>query len=258
MVGFVSVAANVRAGPAADVADAPHRARARLVAVVLRQRGRALLAPAPSPATGRARGDLGARSAAPSGPRALLALWCAWMSGSCAACPAGGGHGLGWTVVALVGGVAVYGAVPPRWDRPSCAGSSACCAAAAAPCHPRRGDDRLPHAPGVRRGRLGDGPGRTNRPTPGPSFFGPPAPDVTAWPRDPALRGAEGRWEPCPHRPGSSRPPVSGSAGPLIADYLSSLQVERGAARNTLLAYRRDLAGFERFLARAGAVPRVR
>ena len=44
-------------------------------------------------------------------------------------------------------------------------------------------------------------------------------------------------------------PPSPGSAGPLIADYLSSLQVERGAARNTLLAYRRDLAGFERFLA---------
>jgi integrase/recombinase XerD len=44
----------------------------------------------------------------------------------------------------------------------------------------------------------------------------------------------------------TSRP--AGSPGALIADYLSSLQVERGAARNTLLAYRRDLAGFERFL----------
>jgi len=43
-------------------------------------------------------------------------------------------------------------------------------------------------------------------------------------------------------------PPPPASAAPLIADYLSSLQVERGAARNTLLAYRRDLAGFERFL----------
>jgi integrase/recombinase XerD len=36
---------------------------------------------------------------------------------------------------------------------------------------------------------------------------------------------------------------------PLIDEYLGSLQVERGAAPNTLLAYRRDLAGFERFLA---------
>ncbi len=41
-------------------------------------------------------------------------------------------------------------------------------------------------------------------------------------------------------------------AAPLIADYLSSLQVERGAARNTLMAYRRDLAGFEAFLAEEG------
>jgi integrase/recombinase XerD len=41
-------------------------------------------------------------------------------------------------------------------------------------------------------------------------------------------------------------------AGPLIADYLSSLQVERGASQNTLLAYRRDLAGFERFLTQDG------
>jgi integrase/recombinase XerD len=44
--------------------------------------------------------------------------------------------------------------------------------------------------------------------------------------------------------------PTSRSAASPIADYLSSLQVERGAARNTLLAYRRDLAGFERFLTR--------
>ena len=49
---------------------------------------------------------------------------------------------------------------------------------------------------------------------------------------------------------GSSRP--RSPAAPLIADYLSSLQVERGAARNTLLAYRRDLAGFEAFLAAEG------
>jgi integrase/recombinase XerD len=42
------------------------------------------------------------------------------------------------------------------------------------------------------------------------------------------------------------------AAAPLIADYLSSLQVERGAARNTVMAYRRDLAGFDAFLTAEG------
>jgi integrase/recombinase XerD len=37
---------------------------------------------------------------------------------------------------------------------------------------------------------------------------------------------------------------------PLIDEYLGSLQVERGAALNTLQAYRRDLVGFEQFLLR--------
>ena len=50
--------------------------------------------------------------------------------------------------------------------------------------------------------------------------------------------------------PSSSR--ARSAAAPLIADYLSSLQVERGAARNTLMAYRRDLAGFDAFLAAGG------
>jgi integrase/recombinase XerD len=36
----------------------------------------------------------------------------------------------------------------------------------------------------------------------------------------------------------------------LIDEFLGSLQVERGASLNTLQAYRRDLAGFERFLTR--------
>ncbi|MGH7413173.1 MAG: site-specific integrase, partial [Candidatus Rokuibacteriota bacterium] len=36
----------------------------------------------------------------------------------------------------------------------------------------------------------------------------------------------------------------------LIDDFLGGLQVERGAALNTLVAYRRDLNGFESFLAR--------
>jgi integrase/recombinase XerD len=38
-------------------------------------------------------------------------------------------------------------------------------------------------------------------------------------------------------------------AAALIDDFLGGLQVERGAAANTLAAYRRDLRGFERFLA---------
>jgi putative peptidoglycan lipid II flippase len=41
---------------------------------------------------------------------ALLALWCAWMSGLVPGVPGPARHGLGWTVVALIGGVAVYGA----------------------------------------------------------------------------------------------------------------------------------------------------
>ncbi|HET9854114.1 MAG TPA: site-specific integrase, partial [Methylomirabilota bacterium] len=48
----------------------------------------------------------------------------------------------------------------------------------------------------------------------------------------------------------------SGTAGvvseavALIDEYLGSLQIERGAALNTLAAYRRDLKGFESFLVR--------
>jgi len=41
---------------------------------------------------------------------ALLALWCAWTSGLVPGVPGPARHGLGWTVVALIGGVAVYGA----------------------------------------------------------------------------------------------------------------------------------------------------
>jgi integrase/recombinase XerD len=43
---------------------------------------------------------------------------------------------------------------------------------------------------------------------------------------------------------------VVSEAATLIDEYLGSLQVERGAAANTLAAYRRDLKGFESFLAR--------
>ena len=35
---------------------------------------------------------------------------------------------------------------------------------------------------------------------------------------------------------------------PAVAEYLGSLQSERGASRNTLAAYRRDLDDFQRFL----------
>ncbi len=43
---------------------------------------------------------------------------------------------------------------------------------------------------------------------------------------------------------------VVSEAAALIDEYLGSLQIERGAALNTLAAYRRDLKGFESFLAR--------
>jgi len=43
---------------------------------------------------------------------------------------------------------------------------------------------------------------------------------------------------------------VVSDAAALIDEYLGSLQIERGAALNTLAAYRRDLKGFESFLAR--------
>jgi integrase/recombinase XerD len=51
---------------------------------------------------------------------------------------------------------------------------------------------------------------------------------------------------------------VVSEAAALIDDYLGSLQIERGAALNTLAAYRRDLKGFESFLARERrAIPDV-
>jgi integrase/recombinase XerD len=43
---------------------------------------------------------------------------------------------------------------------------------------------------------------------------------------------------------------VVSDAAALIDEYLGSLQIERGVALNTLAAYRRDLEGFESFLAR--------
>ncbi len=43
---------------------------------------------------------------------------------------------------------------------------------------------------------------------------------------------------------------VVSEAAALIDEYLGSLQIERGAALNTLAAYRRDLKGFESFLVR--------
>jgi integrase/recombinase XerD len=39
-----------------------------------------------------------------------------------------------------------------------------------------------------------------------------------------------------------------------VAEFLGALQTERGASPNTLTAYRRDLAGFQRFLSRRGRV----
>jgi integrase/recombinase XerD len=43
---------------------------------------------------------------------------------------------------------------------------------------------------------------------------------------------------------------VVSEAAALIDEFLGSLQIERGASRNTLAAYRRDLEGFEVFLTR--------
>jgi integrase/recombinase XerD len=43
---------------------------------------------------------------------------------------------------------------------------------------------------------------------------------------------------------------VVSEAAALIEEYLAGLQIERGAALNTLAAYRRDLKGFESFLTR--------
>jgi len=37
-----------------------------------------------------------------------------------------------------------------------------------------------------------------------------------------------------------------------VAEFLEALQMERGASLNTLSAYRRDLAGFQRFLRQQG------
>jgi integrase/recombinase XerD len=45
-------------------------------------------------------------------------------------------------------------------------------------------------------------------------------------------------------------PGVDPAARAAIHEFLGSLQIERGAALHTLAAYRRDLAGFARFLAR--------
>lgn len=57
-------------------------------------------------------------------------------------------------------------------------------------------------------------------------------------------------------RPGSSAgretAGVVSEAAALIEEHLGRLQIERGAARNTLAAYRRDLEGFERFLGGEG------
>jgi integrase/recombinase XerD len=57
-------------------------------------------------------------------------------------------------------------------------------------------------------------------------------------------------------RPGSSAgrgtAGVVSEAAALIEEHLGRLQIERGAAHNTLAAYRRDLEGFERFLGAEG------
>ena len=107
-----------------------------------------------------------------------------------------------------------------RFERPRCAICSGCCAAAVEPCPSARGGARLRHAPEV----LGDRPGQGLRisegPIPGRRCFPPPFPQAVMDP---------------------------------VTEYLETLQMERGASRNTLAAYRRDLAGYAAFLARAGS-----
>ena len=159
------------AGPGLDWAPAPHRlALARRCRP--RQRDRALLA-APPPVGRAARAEIGARWSVLSWPPRLsrcgapgwrapavvpepvvlgLARWC-WRWGH--------------------GGVRGDGGGDPRAERARC---SAC---ARPPLNfPGGRRDRLGmHL--LRRGRPGDGLRSTHRPMPGPSFFGPPAPDVT-------------------------------------------------------------------------------
>src|SRR5262249_30638390 len=53
-----------------------------------------------------------------------------------------------------------------------------------------------------------------------------------------------------PHasRVSSERQPRLGSLMDPVAEFLGTLQMERGASPNTLMAYRRDLEGFHEFL----------
>src|SRR6185503_18209811 len=107
-----------------------------------------------------------------------------------------------------------------RWPsgHPRSTTCSGCCAAALGPCPRARRGARLLHAPEV----LGDRPGQ-------------------------GLRISEG---PIPGRR-RFRPSFPQAVMDPVTEYLETLQMERGASRNTLVAYRRDLAGYATFIARA-------
>ncbi len=87
------------------------------------------------------------------------------------------------------------------------------------PCLSSRADDRLRHAPAVGGDRPGEGPPTSDGPPPGRRCL--------------CRRGSRPLMDP-------------------VAEFLETLQMERGASRNTLSAYRSDLAGYRAFLGKGG------
>ena len=89
--------------------------------------------------------------------------------------------------------------------------------------------------------------GASRRPRPDPGASRRPRPDLAASRRP---RPAAGR---------RRRPDPDGTVGGALSadseEYLTWLAVEQGRARNTLLAYRRDLVAFESYLHAAGIAP---
>ena len=108
---------------------------------------------------------------------AALALWCAWVEGLLPAVPAPVGLGLARTVLALVGGVAVYVATAAALRAPELRALLGMLHAAPLILAPRpaRVID-FAHAPASSQGTPRSWPGYDDRPMPGPSLFGPPTP----------------------------------------------------------------------------------
>ena len=57
------------------------------------------------------------------------------------------------------------------------------------------------------------------------------------------------------HRRGREAEAVTANRGPFLDLFFEMLRSERGAARNTLEAYGRDLQGFQRFLEQSESLP---